>query len=205
MNIFILDDNLLKSASYMVDRHIVKMPTESLQMLMTNMILRDSDTHRDDYPLTKAGTQYKISHKNHPCTQWARENISNFKWLLDYAEIMCREYTAIYGKIHYASLGMAWIRYKLENSPHRFPFAQSAMTPFPLCMPDEYKSPDGNAVKSYRNYYLGDKSHLFKWHHPVPDWITVCSECISVDGKVWGATVRKSILLGLGVTNEGHI
>lgn len=194
MNIFILDDNLVTSASYMVDRHIVKMPTESLQMLMTNMILHDSATDRDDYPLTKAGTQYKISHKNHPCTQWAGENISNFKWLLDYSEIMCMEYTARYKKVHYASFGMSWIRNKLSTSSSlfRFPFPQAKMTPFPLCMPDECKSPDGNAVLSYRNYYLREKSHLFKWHCSIPFWIIENVKSIHINNTTSEAIIDPS-------------
>jgi hypothetical protein len=205
MNIFILDDDLVKSASYMVDRHIVKMPTESLQMLMTNMILHDSEMYRDDYPLTKAGTQYKISHKNHPCTQWAGENISNFRWLLDYAEIMCREYTARYKKIHYASLGMAWIRSKLSthSSLYRFPFSQATMTPFALCMPDDCKSPDGNAVLSYRNYYLREKSHLFKWRNYTPRFVLDNASSITYNDGIISAYVDANMVstfLSRGIT-----
>lgn len=33
MNIFMLDEDLEKNARYMVDKHVVKMPLESAQML----------------------------------------------------------------------------------------------------------------------------------------------------------------------------
>ena len=35
---------------------------------------------------------YAITHKNHPCSKWARESISNWKWLRKLASELNREY-----------------------------------------------------------------------------------------------------------------
>jgi hypothetical protein len=44
------------------------------------------------------------------------------------------------------------------------------ITPFPLCMPDQYKLSD--AVSSYRNYYKFDKQHIHSWKkRGIPSWI----------------------------------
>lgn len=49
---------------------------------------------------------------------------------------------------------------KLPQTPYRDP---------PLCMPDAYRS--GDAVKSYRAYYMGEKAHILKWtRRGVPYW-----------------------------------
>lgn len=37
MNIFVLDKNPIRAATMMIDKHVVKMPTESFQMLSTNL------------------------------------------------------------------------------------------------------------------------------------------------------------------------
>jgi hypothetical protein len=40
-------------------------------------------------------------------------------------------------------------------------------------MPDEYKV-IGDAISSYRNYYNGEKRHLFAWkNRQIPHWINI--------------------------------
>lgn len=39
-------------------------------------------------------------------------------------------------------------------------------------MPDQYKVPD-DAVKAYRDYYIGEKAGFAKWaYSSTPDWFT---------------------------------
>ena len=45
MNIFILDLDMEECAKAMVDRHIVKMPTESLQLLSTSHRMLDGNMY----------------------------------------------------------------------------------------------------------------------------------------------------------------
>ena len=73
MNIFVLDMSPEISARHMVDKHVVKMPTESMQMLSTNL----------DY--FNIQSPYKPVMLNHPCTIWARQSYENHEWLLNIA------------------------------------------------------------------------------------------------------------------------
>ena len=44
------------------------------------------------------------------------------------------------------------------------------MSPHPQCMPENYKV-EGDSVKSYRNYYRGDKAAIAKWKTgKIPVW-----------------------------------
>lgn len=57
------------------------------------------------------------------------------------------------------------------NIPKNIPqFERGSLTSFALAIPDKYKNK--NTVQSYRAYYLGEKSHLFKWtKREKPGWI----------------------------------
>lgn len=91
MNIFILDTDIKLSARYHVDRHIVKMPLETAQLLCTAH--HAGGTDKDTIP-------YRMTYKNHPCAMWARENISNYTWLCYFGLELCYEYTYRYKKVH---------------------------------------------------------------------------------------------------------
>ena len=64
MNIFILDKNIKKCASYHCDKHVAKMILESAQMLSTAVRLAGDDIG------------YKVTHQNHPCMVWTRNSLS---------------------------------------------------------------------------------------------------------------------------------
>jgi hypothetical protein len=54
-----------------------------------------------------------------------------------------------------------------------FPRPRAGLTPFALAMPDEYKAPSGNAVESYRAYYMSpEKRRIASWKkgRPAPEW-----------------------------------
>ena len=69
MNIFVLDEDVEKCAEYHCDKHVIKMILESAQMMSAVVRLNGHDTG------------YKLTHKNHPCTIWARKSLSNYIWL----------------------------------------------------------------------------------------------------------------------------
>lgn len=178
MNIFILDLNFRKCAEYHVDKHIVKMCTEQLQVLSTahrvldgNQTTIKTEAGRNkkvwtmDDPVLEDNL-YKATHINHPCSIWARQSTSNYAWLLQLTKHLLDEYTYRYGKIHGSARLLPYV------SSHPWNIPKDGLTPFALAMPDEYKVDD--AVESYRNYYRGDKTHLFAWkNRPQPDWITL--------------------------------
>jgi hypothetical protein len=151
MNIFVLDNSIQKSARYHNDKHIVKMVVEIVQMMST--------TNR----LNGLEEGYKITHKNHPCSVWMRESLSN--WL--YAKELVNE------------LNKEWkFRYNHTRNHKSYEVAMSlskpnvqdiGITTFAQAMPDTYKNED--IVLAYRNYYIGDKQHLAKWtKREIPDW-----------------------------------
>ena len=100
MNIFVTDTSPIQSARNLPDKHIVKMPLETCQMLS----IIYSDWYYGVGKLYKSdGTPYRTAHgafRNHPCTQWAAANQYNLAWLIAHGFALCDEYTARYDKLH---------------------------------------------------------------------------------------------------------
>ena len=100
MNIFVTHPSPIQSARNLPDKHIVKMPLETCQMLS----IIYSDWYFGVGKLYKLdGTPYRTAHgafRNHPCTQWAAKNPYNLAWLIRHGYALCAEYTARYDKVH---------------------------------------------------------------------------------------------------------
>ncbi len=100
MNIFVTDPCPIQSACNLPDKHIVKMPLETCQMLA----IIYSDWYYGIGKLHKLdGTPYRTQHgafRNHPCTQWAAANQYNLAWLIQHGYALCAEYHERYGKTH---------------------------------------------------------------------------------------------------------
>ena len=153
MNIFALDINPKQAAEWHVDKHVVKMPLESAQMLCT--------------VLNQLGvkTPYKSAYAKHPCTIWAGESMDNFIWLCELGLELCKEYTYRYGKRHKSQDVIEWC---ITNKPN---IVDIGFTTPPKAMPDEYKVMD--VVESYRNYYIGAKKDFCVWkNRDVPEWFS---------------------------------
>ena len=159
MNIFVLDESPIISAQMQCDKHIVKMPLETAQMLC-------SVWHR--YGLGDK-VPYKEAHKKHPCTLWAGDSMDNYNWLWLHGMELCFEYTRRYNKIHKCQQVIMDLSYP---SPSKFNFDNYFGTPHPQCMPDEYKCASDKSVLAYRKYYVNDKKDIAKWEksRPAPDW-----------------------------------
>jgi hypothetical protein len=148
VNIFILDEDPKCAARMLCNRHISKMILESAQML-------SSVADRYSYP-----SLYKPTHKNHPCTLWAGDSKCNWNWLIEHSLEMEQEKIRRTGKGH---LSADIIRFYRDNG---YGPNNAGLTRFALAMPDRYKL--GDAVSSYRNYYLNDKQ-FFK-DGKRPEW-----------------------------------
>ena len=149
MNIFALDLDPIMAAEMHVDKHIVKMPLESAQMLCT---------------LNAPNAPYKPTHINHPCTLWAGATSGNYDWLVRLGLALCDEYTHRYGKEHKCQAVIE----KLRSPPASVPVGP--LTSFALAMPDECKHDD--AVQAYRRYYRTHKAHLGTWkRRKRPGWM----------------------------------
>jgi hypothetical protein len=151
MNIFILDRDPKVAATMLCDKHVVKMIVETAQMLCT--------------AASKLGHEvpYRPTHAKHPCTIWVGESRSNWDWLIEHGLAMCEEYTRRYNRIHKTQAVIEWCK-----SSDVFPLTDSGLTPFRLAMPEQYKCSD--PVKSYRDYYIGEKSKFAKWKTSPPKW-----------------------------------
>lgn len=146
MNIFVLDYDQKTSAKMLCDKHVVKMPTETCQILC--------DVHHSQ-PKKRKDIPYKQYNIKNPAVIWANESLSNYMWLMRMLYYQTREYTVRYGKRHKTELVHEWLR---DNKPL---IKDIGLTPFPLIMPDKYKTND--TVESYRNYYLGEKKHILNY------------------------------------------
>ena len=161
MNIFTVHTDPVVAAQSLCDKHVVKMPLETAQMLC-------SVWHRYGYGDKVA---YKEAYKNHPCTVWAGENQPNYSWLWLHGMELCKEYTKRYNKVHKCQQVIKdlrpindWILPFIMNKP------ASEFIPHPQCMPEQYKTLD--ATEAYRNYYKGEKAYFAKWNKgtPAPEW-----------------------------------
>ena len=151
MNIFILDYDVKKCAKYHVDKHVVKMILETAQLLCGVHWFVNSEA------------PYKLSHKNHPCSIWARESLTNYLYLCELGLELCYEYTYRYGKKHKSQQVIEWC---IENKPN---IKDIGFTEPAKAMPDEYKVK--SVVESYRNYYREAKSGFANWkNREIPEW-----------------------------------
>jgi len=158
MNIFFLDFDVEKCAKYHCDKHVVKMILETAQLLCSAHHATIHDTIHDTIHVP-----YKLSHKNHPCSIWVRESLSNYLYLCELGLALGEEYTYRYGKTHKSIEVIQWC---LSNRPN---IKDIGFTTPPLAMPDEYKV--DSVVESYRNYYKGAKSTIVSWkNREKPVW-----------------------------------
>lgn len=149
MNLFWLSLDPEECAKLHCDKHVVKMPLETVQMLNTAHWL-----HGNDAP-------YGAVHQKHPCTIWVAQSIENYRlaWWLGY--YLFKEYTYRYGRTHKSESVLYMVRC------HPPAMTARGFTKFPQAMPDEYKH--DNVVTAYRDYYIGEKSGFSVWtDRPTP-------------------------------------
>lgn len=163
MNIFVVNADPRLAARDLPDKLIVKMPTESLQLLTPWAF----NAH-GVYTQKPDGTNYGIKgFAHHPCAKWLYESPANVHWLLEHAFGMADEYRQRYNKYHGTLGGLNQIRtlvykkHNKEDSRYRTEFVQA--------MPEEFKIP-GDAVTAYRNYINGYKGYAEWRYSGKPDW-----------------------------------
>lgn len=159
MNIFLLSLDPEQCAKMHCSKHVVKMILESTQILCAA-----HHTNNNGYT-----PPYKLTHKNHPCTVWVRQSITNYWWLCKLAVSLCKEYTYRYGKVHAC-------QQHIEALVGEFPLIPDIGFTSPVqAMPDQYKV-EGDPVSAYRAYYLGDKQRMLYWSgrvkdREIPTWV----------------------------------
>ena len=174
MNIFYVDENPVLAAKALVDKHIIKMPLETAQLLSTAHRVLDGceymggnkDKAVKRYLLDSALETYlyHATHVNHPSSKWVRQSVANYEWLYNHFLALNLEFNVRRNKFHKAYELLIATRVLPKNLP------EGPFTPPPCCMPKEYIISD-NAVENYRNYYLKGKAHLHKWtKRSPPTW-----------------------------------
>lgn len=164
MNIFVLDIDIKKCAEYHNDKHVIKMILESAQLLCGVHHVTDQSPH--NHHKSTYQVPYKLSHKNHPCSIWARESLTNYLWLCELGLELSKEYTYRYGKRHKSQDVIEWC---IDNRPN---IPDKGFTEPAKAMPDKYKVK--SVVESYRNYYNGEKASFSKWkNRKTPHWFNL--------------------------------
>ena len=176
MNIFVTDPDPVKSAEVLPDKHVVKMPLETCQMLAVVYSKWYYNWGNDLLP-KKDGTPYnteKGAFRGHPCTIWAAQSIANTAWLIQHGCALSQEYSYRYGKIH----GCADALFEAKKTFHKF--ANEVITcycmveSFTRAMPNEFKHNTSiDTFTAYQNYisskpwaasnYLRDPSKKPNW------------------------------------------
>lgn len=166
MNIFILDYDTKLAAQYHCDKHIVKMITETCQLLSTYAHYNKELFTDDEFK-----SFYKKTHVNHPCNIWLRESINNVAWLNDFLGELINEYFFRFGKQD-NFLSAKKIHANLSFNSHVLLAYPEKRTKFALAMPNQYKT--SNAVESYRAYYQFEKARMAKYtRREKPTWLNL--------------------------------
>tara|TARA_R110001583_G_scaffold5669_1_gene30323 strand:+ start:62 stop:601 length:540 start_codon:yes stop_codon:yes gene_type:complete len=175
MNIFILDDNPVACAEYHLDKHVVKMPLETAQLICTahwvTHFFGYTPQALSPYEFKKLREYsreygnsifpYKPAMPNHPCSIWVRSSLQNYLYLMTLGLSLGREYTHRYGRKHKSTQVL------LDVPDIDLP--DDGLTDFAQAMPDEYRNTD--AITAYRDYYRGDKAYIAKWtKRDAPAW-----------------------------------
>ena len=160
MNIFFLRKDPRQAAIDQCDKHAVKMPLESAQMLCT--------AYRrwcDPLPEKLETQLYKKAYINHPMTVWVGDSTQHNEWLYITIEALLVDYKKRYDREHASSRLVPF----LDEFPEDMPNA--GWTDPPQCMPDEFKSSD--FIEAYRQYYVSKAETAFemRWtERDVPEW-----------------------------------
>lgn len=180
MNIFYLHNDPKICAQQHVDKHVVKMIVEYAQLLSTahrvldgseSIVLSKRNRKQKVWQLpdNRNDVVYKATHINHPSAKWTRNSLENYKWLAQLWIECLKEYTHRYGKIHSCNRLVEFLSVAPKNitiGEFNYPWR---------AMPEQYKvakDVEDYTVKSYRAYYNGAKSHIFKWKlRTIPDWV----------------------------------
>ena len=207
MNIFALTQDPVESAQEMLDKHVVKMPTETCQMLHTNALFNEfvdrygyepSLSRLKEYHEENESTLMKPAMLNHPSTIWARKNIHNTTWLFEHGIALCDEYSYRYGGKTHGSFD------RILRTPMSYEGNSKLATPVDIAMFDKYRIPNKYGmhcweyvIDSYRHYYLEGKWKFAEWRkNRMPEWwpkdhyVKKYNEEIIAYNETFGATLE---------------
>lgn len=156
MNLFILSKNPHKAAIFLCDQHIVKMITETAQILSTAIRLQGVNDDK----------LYQQVRMNKYISEWAASNRQRFIWTLEHLRSLVSEYIYRYEK----SQNFAKARSLIPIfGSYISIFPKGKLEPFVKSTKGMYL--DLPIVSCYRQYYIADKKFA-KWNHKrkPPKW-----------------------------------
>ena len=166
MQLFFLSLCPIQAAQMQCDKHVVKMCTETCQIISTVWWKVSRSKYDLYHKLGWLVKPWKVP--KHPSIMWVEQSHANYKWAMDHWGALLAEYTKRYGKVHaYQSLYNNMATMAADPSLCRDEFIP--MSPQFQAVPEKYKSDD--PVVSYRNVYIKEKSSFARWAHgSTPNW-----------------------------------
>ena len=170
MNILAVEDDPRKAAIELGDSHIIKVISESCQLL-TNLF--DYTDLFMDAPRSSIGKVRQHHNTNHPCTLWIKKSTHNAQWLIDNCDEMLQEYHRRFDRPNTFTAARSflnWVKLRIQGD-------STECDPFVVAIPKsatcrqheqfEYVS----EVWQYRLYYACDKIFA-RWerNRPEPGW-----------------------------------
>lgn len=141
MQIFFLDTDPVLAGQALHNRHLVKMPVASAQIMCTIAAGFGLDTIYKPLKKPKWGT-----------ITWVGATVQNWDWHATYAFEMCNEYALRFGRVHAAWHVVNDLAYR---SDIRDRLLDMSLLPFPMLVPVAHW--DFDTVKAYRDYYIARK------------------------------------------------
>ena len=177
MNIFVTDPDPCVSAEVLPDKHVVKMPLETCQMLAV-VYSKWYFNWGDDLLPKKDGTPYstqKGAFRGHPCTIWAAQSIANTAWLIQHGFALLKEYENRYNKIHSCQTAMNAAEEVFEQKTVKTLLCLQEATPFAFAGPDVFKYDTSIDIFTAYKRYIASKpwaaSNYLRDPSRKPDWL----------------------------------
>ena len=152
MNIFVTSPDPVQCAQVLPDKHIVKMPLETCQML--SIVCSDKWGHGYGNIHRINGEPYKTekgAFRNHPCTVWANKSLVNTWWLIAHGIALCQEYTYRYTKVHSCQK-------TIEEAADIVPLSKpTTPSSFTFAGPDEFKYDTSIDIFTQYKRYIASK------------------------------------------------
>lgn len=158
MNIFVLDEDYRNAAQMHCDKHVVKMITESAQLLSTALRL-------NGFPVG-----YNLTHQNHPCAIWTRMSFDNFTWLKNLAYSLEKEWRYRFDHRNNEEHKAASIIREIAPYARKVIFPYQGLTEFHKCFPEYLRHLE--VVPGYRQTYIFEKQHILTYtKREPPFWL----------------------------------
>lgn len=170
MNLFQLHEDQVTSVQYHCDKHVVKMPSEAVQICCTVVRKlfgrpgylvhpkRGTIAHKFVLPGERRQRCFLTTHPGHPLVVWAGASRDNFAWTVQQAYYLFLEYEHRYQRRH-----ASWLSFEFARSmTSRIP--EGPATQAPACLGpngDLYADPD--IVVAYRSYYRAEKARFARY------------------------------------------